>query len=181
MVSEGPTAKVEIRQEKNKVTLYQSIDNEPVKGCETSCSIPTGIPVYFMTKSEKENVPCPVNFQLILPSETEKSKECYSLESIRNMLKGVVRKKNILCKVNVEYAFFKVYGDGCIVSLEADKNGLRERDPEIRLLPLEKQRIRYYLSINDQEKSIYSFAGDRKGKVVTPEEGDKITFIEERD
>lgn len=180
-VSEGPSATIEIEQEQNKVTVYQSIDNKPIDDCVKSCSIPSDVPVYFMVRSDDEKVECPVQFSLTLPYEYERNNNCYNQEDIKKLLKEFVKNNKIMCKVNIEYAFFRVYGDGCLISLEPDANGLREKDPDIRMLPLDKQKIRYYTSVNSEEKKLYPFPADRKGAAINPKDGDKIVLTEVKD
>ncbi len=178
-VEEGPTAQVELRQEQDRVALYQTVDNQPVPGCEKGCSIPIETPVYFMTRSDDDKVECPIQYELIVPTKRDKALGCYDTSAIMGRLLEFVKQNNIKCRINVEYAFFRVYGDGCMVTLEPDANGLRPKDPEIRMVPLEKQKLRYYLQVNDAEKKPYVFSSaDKKGEVITPKSGDTITLIE---
>ena len=178
-VEEGPTAQVELRQGQDRVTLYQTVDNQPVPGCEKGCSIPIDIPVYFMTRSDEDKVECPVQFDLIVPSKRDKDLACYDAGRINGRLKDFVKENNIKCRINIEYAFFRIYGDGCLVTLEPDANGLRAKDPEIRLVPLEKQKLRYFLQLNDGDKKPYLFSSsDKKGDVITPKSGETIVLIE---
>lgn len=179
-VIEGPTATVKIEQHSNNITLYQALDNKEVQGCEKECKVPVGIPIYFMTRGTDEKVKCNVQFELIVNDETDRKLECYKSSAIQKMLMEHVEKSNIMCRINLEYAFFKVYGEGCIVSIEADKDGLNYEPPEIRLIPLEKQKFNYFLLINSGEKKPYTFSGDRKGSQKTPAEGELIEIIEER-
>jgi len=179
-VSKGPTATVKISQSSDRISLYQALDNKEIKGCDSECEVPVGIPIYFMIKSYDEKVDCPVKFELITSSEKEKNLNCYNRTLINKMLTDFVEKNKIMCRINVEYAFFKVFGEGCIVSLESDEEGLTYKTPEIKLLPLEKQKFRYFWQINSEEKKPYSFSGDRKGLERTPAEGDIIQLIEER-
>lgn len=179
-ISEGPTATLIINQSGDSITAYQALDNLEIKGCLEKCQVPVGIPVYFMIKSQDEKVKCPTKFELIVDSEDEKKLNCYDEKIIQKMLTEFVEKNNVLCRVNVEYAFFKVYGEGCLFSLEADKEGLRYQTPELKLLPLDKQKFKYFWKINSEEKKPYAFSGDRKGAERTPAEGDVIEIIEER-
>lgn len=179
-VIEGSVADIEIEQTQNKVSLFQSLDNKSVENCEKSCSVPVGIPVYFKIKPEDEKVLCPVDYQMVFSNEKETSLSCYNRERITKMLREHVSENSIRCKVDVEYAYFTVFGDGCIVTLKSDEYGLNPEDPEIKLLPLEKQRVKYYVKVNDGEKELYKFTGDRTGQRITPEKGDKIIFTEER-
>lgn len=181
-VEEGPTVPVEIRQSEARVLLYETIENQPVPACEKTCRIPTDIPVYFMTRSEDDKVECPVDFELIVARQMEKNLGCYNEERITEMLKTFVRESGIKCRINLEYAFFRVYGEGCIVTMEPDSNGLRPKDPEIRLIPLEKQKHRYYLQIGDGEKKLYTFSSaDKKGEVIVPQKDQPILLLEVRD
>jgi hypothetical protein len=179
-IAEGPTATVIINQSGDSVTAYQAMDNQEIKGCSEKCQVPVGIPVYFMIKSQDEKIKCPTKFELIVDSEDEKKLSCYDEKIIQKALADFVEKNNVLCRVNVEYAFFKVYGEGCLFSLEADKEGLRYQTPELKLLPLDKQKFKYFWKINSEEKKPYPFSGDRKGAERTPAEGDVIEIIEER-
>ncbi len=179
-VIKGPVAKVKIFQHSNNVSLYQALDNEPVENCEKECDVPIGIPVYFRLRSLDERVQCPVQYEMIVRSEKEKDLKCYDNARIMKMLREYVRENNVECRVNIEYAFFRVFGEGCLVMMESDREGLRANPPEIRLIPLEKQRFRYFWKINEGEKTPYNFTGDRKGQERTPSEGDIIEFFEER-
>lgn len=181
-VEEGPTVPVEIRQSEARVLLYETIENQPVPACEKSCRIPTDIPVYFMARPEDDKVECPVDFELIVGHLREKNLGCYDGERITEMLKTFVKENGIKCRVHLEYAFFRAYGEGCIVTLEPDPSGLRPKDPEIRLVPLEKQKLRYYLQIGDGEKKLYTFSSaDKKGEVVVPQKGQPIVLVEVRE
>ncbi len=178
-VEDGPTARVDIQQGQDRVSLYQTVDNQPVAGCEKGCTIPVDVPVYFMIRSDDEKVECPVQYELIVPNKRDRDLGCYDVAAITAQLQAFVKTSNSKCRVNIEYAFFRVYGDGCIVTLEPDANGLRPKDPEIRLLPLEKQKLRYFLQVNDGEKKNHIFSSaDKKGEVLTPKEGEVITLIE---
>lgn len=179
-VFEGPKATVKITQSGDGISLYQALDNAVVKNCSPECSVPIGVPIYFMIKSQDEKVKCPVKFELIVSSESEKNLKCYNADTIDRMLEEFVQKNDIMCRVNVEYAFFKVFGEGCLVSLESDKEGLNFQIPELKLLPLDKQKFKYFWKINSEEKKPYTFSGDRKGAERTPAEGDIIEIIEVR-
>jgi hypothetical protein len=179
-VSKGPTATVKISQSSDRISLYQALDNKEIENCSSECEVPVGIPVYFMIKSYDEKVKCPIKFELITSSEKEKHLNCYNRTVINKMLDDFVENNKVMCRINVEYAFFKVFGEGCIVSPESDEEGLNYKTPEIKLLPLEKQKFQYFWQINSEEKKPYSFSGDRKGQERTPAEGDVIQLIEER-
>jgi hypothetical protein len=179
-VIEGPVAKVKIIQQSNNVSVYQALDNKPVDNCEAECNVPVGIPVYFKLKSLDEKTKCPVQYELVVSSEKEKGLNCYSDSGIRLMLEKFVEKNNVECRVNLEYAFFRVFGEGCVVMMESDQEGLRPKSPEIKMIPLERQRYIYFWRINGAEKTPYIFTGDRKGQDKTPAEGDLIELIEER-
>lgn len=176
----GETAKIEITQQEDRIELYQSLDNAPVPDCKKGCSVPTGIPVYFMQKPQDERTECMVKYQLIFDNEKEKGRSCYKKEAIQKMLENYVKENKILCKPLVEYALFKVYGEGCLVSIAADPEGIGAMPPEIKMIPLEKQKIKYFIKAGDSKK-LYSFSGDRKGHEIVPEKGDIIEFIEERE
>lgn len=177
---EGPAAKVVIKQSSNRASLYQALDKEPVKDCEKECRVPVGVPVFFMKKPEDEKVKCPVKYKLIVSNEREKKLKCYNDADIIKKLETFVAEKNIQCKVNLEYAFFKVYGEGCITTLESGESGIQYKLPEIKMLPLEKQKFNYFWRINSDKKNPYKFTGDRKGPEKTPAKDDLIEFFEER-
>lgn len=177
---EGLTAKVVIHQKSNKVSLYQALDKAPVENCEKGCRVPVGVPIYFMKKAEDEKVKCPIKYELVVANEKEKKLKCYDDENIRKKLNIYIEEKNIQCKVNLEYAFFKVYGEGCITTMESDEHGINYKLPEIKMLPLEKQKFNYFWEINEKEKKTYKFTGDRKGPEKTPAKHDIIKFFEER-
>jgi len=179
-IVEGPTATVRISQYASNIVLYQSLENKEVPDCEKECKVPVGIPVYFMTKGTDEKVKCPVQFELIVNDKNDSRLECYKKSSIMKMLADHVEKNSIMCRTNLEYAFFKVFGEGCIVTIKADKDGLSYEAPEIKLYPLEKQKFKYFWKINSGEKKPYNFSGDRKGPEKTPAENELIEIIEER-
>ncbi len=179
-VSDGPSAELQISQEQNKIQAFQTIDNQPIPNCEKDCLIPAEIPIYFMIKAEDEKIECPVQYELIHPDVRDKQLSCYNEALIREQLKQFVKTSNIKCKVNVEFAFFKVYGEGCLITLEPDASGLRAKDPEIRLLPLDKQKVKYFIKVGEAEKKTYQFAADRKGEIITPQSGETILFEETR-
>jgi len=178
-VEEGPTVPVEIRQNETRVLLYETIENHPVPDCERSCRIPVDIPVYFMARSEDEKVECPVDFELTVATAREKNLACYDASRITDMLKTFVRENNIKCRAHLEYAFFRVFGEGCLVTMEPDPSGLRPKDPEIRLVPLEKQKLRYYLQIGNGEKKLYTFSSsEKKGETFVPQKDQPIILTE---
>lgn len=179
-IVEGKTASVIINQLSNNISLFQALDNTPVENCTSKCSVPVGIPIYFMMKSQDEKVKCPVKFDLIVDSEKDKALSCYDPEKIEKLLANHVEKNNIMCRINVEFAYFKVFGEGCIVSIESDKEGLNFQTPEIKLLPLDKQKFKYFWKINSDERKPYTFSGDRKGTEKTPAADDVIEITEER-
>jgi len=180
VVGDGASATLVISQEKNKVVPFQTVDNTPIQNCSKKCEIPAETPIYFMTKSNEEKVICPIKYEVILSSDESTVQECYSDERIKIQLKNFVEKNSLQCKAGVEYAFFKVYGEGCILTLEPDKSGLRAKDPVIKLIPLDKQKLKYFISINGKTRELYPFAQDLKGKIITPKSGDKIEFIEDQ-
>ncbi len=181
-VEEGPTVPVEIRQSEVRVLLYETIGNQPVPGCERSCRIPIDIPVYFMARSEDDKVECPIDFELVVANNREKDLGCYAPSRITELLKNFVKENSIKCRAHLEYAFFRVFGEGCLLTMEPDQNGLRPKDPEVRLVPLEKQKLRYYLQIGDGEKKIYTFSSsDKKGEVFDPQKDQPVVLIEVRD
>jgi len=179
-VTEGAVATVKIFQQTNNISVYQALDNQPVPNCEQECSVPVGVPVYFKMKSLDEKVKCPVQYELVVKTENEKKLKCYSDSKIRKMLDDYVGSNNVECRVGLEYAFFRVFGEGCIVMMEPDKDGLRPNPPELKQIPLERQRFIYFWRINGGEKTPYNFSGDRKGQDRTPAQGDLIELIEER-
>jgi hypothetical protein len=175
----GHVTTIKLKQSQNKVTLYQALDNKPVENCEKECKVPVGIPVYFVIKSENEKVLCPVDYKLFLANKYEEKFECYKKDKIIPILKKFVKTKNIQCKVNVEYAFFNVYGDGCIINLEPDKFGLNIKMPIKKMIPLDKQKVKYFLKIADKKPKLYKFDADRKGQRITPKEDEVIILNEE--
>ncbi len=175
----GTVATVKINQSQNKITLYQALDNKPVENCEKECEVPVGIPIYFMKKSENEKVLCPVDYKLFVSHDYEKNFDCYKKESVLPILKKFVKERNIRCKVNVEYAFFNVFGDGCIINLEPDKFGLNPKMPTIKMIPLDQQKVKYFLKIGDKKPKLYKFDADRKGQRITPKEDEVIILNEE--
>ncbi len=179
-VEEGPVAKVRIFQQSNNVSVYQALDNAQIRNCEEECNVPVGIPIYFRLKSLDEKTRCPVQYEMVVKTEREKKLDCYSDRNIRAMLNEYIDENNVECRVNLEYAFFRVFGEGCIVKMEPDADGLRPKKPEIKMIPLERQRYIYFWRINGGEKMPYNFTGDRKGMDRTPAEGDLIELIEER-
>lgn len=177
-IIQGATATVEISQSRNKVSLYQSLDNKPVEGCEEKCDIPTDIPVYFVTKADDSEVSCPVEYTLILKKSEKNNLECYNDKTVRSVLQKVVAENKVICKSNSEYAHFNVYGEGCVITVEADPTGLRIKEPEIFMLPLEKQSIRYFFQVGNEEEQAYIFSAEHKGKQIIPVKGSVIKFKE---
>ena len=179
-VAKGGTAKVSIQQSEKRVRLFQALTNKPVPDCEKSCEIPAGIPIYFVESEKDEKVLCQPEFKLVLENEREKSLSCYSRERILKVLNDYIHEENILCTPNVETAFFLVFGEGCIIFLAADQEGLGALPPQIRLVPLSERKIKYFIRINSQEKHIYSF-GDNKKFAKIPEKDELIELIEEKE
>jgi len=177
-VQEGPVSSLKLMQQRNKITAIQSVTNEPIVGCSDFCKIPAEVPIYFTTKSDDEKVVCPISYQLVLPIKDDNKHVCYNDDRIKSFLSGYVKESSIKCKSGIEYAQFTVFGDGCILTMKPDKTGLRDADPEIKLLPLEKQKIKYYISANGKPKEIYKFSVEKKGKSIIPEAGKKVIFSE---
>ncbi|MBP5435803.1 hypothetical protein J6Z39_08295 [bacterium] len=179
-IGEGDVARVDIKQTAGLVEIFQSIDNKLIENCEKSCNVPTGIPIYFKQKAVDSKILCPTSYQLILPDESEKGKSCYAPEIISQKINEYVRENDVMCRLNIEEAFFRVYGEGCMLTLAANADGLGIEPPLIRMVPLARQKIQYRMKFGEGKSMVYTFSADGKGPERTPVKGEIIEFIEER-
>ncbi len=179
-IAKGPVATVEIHQLGNRIELYQAVTNQPVPDCEYSCEVPTGVPVYFIEKPLTEKVPCPPAFQLVLENERDKKLGCYDKKSIEAMLEKYIKDNNIMCEPEVEVAFFRVFGEGCIVSPAVDPEGIGILPPQIRTVPVQKSEAKYFIARYPKEKEPYVLNSEKKGTEIIPEKEEIIEFLEEK-
>ena len=172
-------AHITIKQTSNKIQLYESITDSPVIDCEESCDIPADIPIYFKERADNEKIPCPANYSLTVKSERERELSCYSDKKIREVITEYVKKENILCKPNIERAHFQLFGEGCLISFESNRDGLHYLPPTMQIIPATERKFHYFLTI-DKKKKPYKFNEAKTGKKITPEIDQQIIFTEKR-
>lgn len=177
-IVKGNTAKIEINKLDDTIVLYQKVTNEPVADCAGGCEIPAGIPIYFKGQKSETKI-CPMKFRIVFENEREKSLDCYNVEAIKKTLENYIKENNIACDPESEYAFFHVFGEGCIVSFESDKQGNGVLPPQIVPIPMEQRAVRYYLTGSQKERQIYAFDKEKIGGEIIPEKGETLQFIEE--
>ena len=180
-LKKGAVATVEIHQLGTRIELYQAITNEPVPNCEYSCEVPTAIPHYFIEKAQTEKALCRPIFQLVLENERDKNLGCYDKKAITEMLEKHIKDNNIQCDPDVEVAFFRVFGEGCIVSPAVDPEGIGILPPQIRIIPSGSNAPQYFIARYPKEKEPYHFNGDKKGTEFIPEKEEIIEFFEEKE
>ncbi|MCK5808470.1 hypothetical protein KAH37_05770 [bacterium] len=178
-VTQGSMAHIVLKQISNKIQVYESLTNNPIPHCETSCDIPTSIPIYFKARDNSQKIPCPTDYLLTVKSEKEKNLPCYSDKEIQAYLHTYVKKENILCKPDIEKAYFRIFGEGCLISLESDRNGLNYLPPMMKIIPASERKFHYFLTLNDAKKK-YKFNEQKTGKKITPEMNQEIIFSEEK-
>ena len=179
-IVKGSVATVEIHQLGTRIELYQAVTNEPVPNCEYSCEVPTGIPHYFVEKPLTEKVLCKPTFQLVLENERDKNLGCYDKKAIEAMLEKHVKDNNIMCEPEGEVAFFRVFGEGCVVTPAVDPEGIGVLPPQIRMIPVKKNDAQYFVARYPKEKEPYVLNGERKGTEIIPEKDEIIEFLEEK-
>ena len=179
-IAKGAVATVEIHQMGNRIELYQTITNEPVANCEYSCEVPTGIPLYFVKKALTEKVPCKPAFQLVLENERDKKLGCYDKKAIEAMLDKYIKENNVMCEPEVEVAFFRVFGEGCVVTPAVDPEGIGILPPQIRMVPAQKNDSNYFVARYPKEKEPYVLNSEGKGTEIIPEKEEIIEFFEEK-
>ncbi len=179
-IAKGSVATVEIHQLGTRIELYQAINDQPVPNCEYSCEVPTGIPLYFMEKAQTDKTLCRPVFQLVVENERDKNLGCYDKKAIEAMLEKHIKENSIMCEPDVEVAFFRVFGEGCIVSPAADPEGIGILPPQIRIVPAGNGGSQYFIARYPKEKEPYHFNGDKKGTEFVPEKEEIIEFFEEK-
>ena len=179
-IKKGSVATVEIHQLGTRIELYQAITNEPVPNCEFSCEVPTAIPHYFVEKPLTEKVPCKPTFQLVLENERDKKLGCYDKKAITEMLEKYIKENNVMCEPEGEVAFFRVFGEGCVVTPAVDPEGIGILPPQIRMVPVQKDEAKYFVARYPKEKEPYVLNGERKGPEIVPEKDEIIEFLEEK-
>ncbi len=180
-LAKGAVATVEIHQLGRKIELYQAVTDQAVPNCEYSCEVPVGVPLYFVEK--KDNVDkalCKPEFQLVLENERDKNLGCYDKVAIEKMLEKHIAENNIQCNPEIEIAFFRVFGEGCVVTPAADPEGIGVLPPQIRMVPLKKNSAKYFVARYPKEKVPYNFSGE-KGEEIVPEKEEIIEFFEEKE
>lgn len=179
-VVKGDTAKIDIRKLDDTISLYQAVTNEPVADCADGCEIPAGVPVYFKGVVNTETRICPLKFRIVFENEAEKQLGCYNVEAIKNTLEKYLKDNNVACDPEAEYAYFRVFGEGCIISFESDPQTGGVLPPQIVPLPPEQRSIRYYVGSGIRERKIYTFSKEKVGGEIVPEKGETLQFVEER-
>ena len=179
-VKKGSVATVEIHQLGTRIELYQAITNEPVPNCEFSCEVPTAVPHYFVEKPLTEKIPCKPTFQLVLENERDKKLGCYDKKAITEMLEKYIKENNVMCEPEGEVAFFRVFGEGCVVTPAVDPEGIGILPPQIRMVPVQKDEAKYFVARYPKEKEPYVLNGERKGSEIVPEKDEIIEFFEEK-
>ena len=180
-VAKGSVATVEIHQQKRRIELYQAVTDQPVPDCEFSCEVPTGVPLYFVEKPTEDKEPCRPAFQLIVENERDKNLGCYDKKAIETMLEKHIQENNILCNPDAEVAFFRVFGEGCVVSPAVDPEGIGVLPPQIRTVPVQKDARKYFVARYPKEKEPYILDNEKKGPQIIPEKDEIIEFFEEKD
>lgn len=178
-VTSTDIAHITIKQTSNKVQLYESITNSPIPNCEKSCDIPADIPIYFKERADNQKIPCPADYRLTVKSEKEKDLPCYSDKKIREVITEYVKKENIECKPDIEKAHFQLFGEGCLISFESNRDGLHYLPPTMQIIPATERKFHYFLTIDKKTKS-YKFNEAKTGKKITPEVNQQIVFTEKR-
>lgn len=179
-VAKGAVATVEIHQLGNKISLYQAITDQQVPDCEYSCEVPTGVPLYFVEKPSEEKELCKPTFQLIVENERDKNLGCYDKKAILEMLEKQIKDNNIMCNPEIEIAFFRVFGEGCVVSPAADPEGIGILPPQIRIVQAGNNGSKYFVARYPKEKEPYQFNSEKKGTEIIPEKEEIIEFFEEK-
>ena len=179
-LAKGPVATVEIHQLGNKIALFESVTGRQVPDCEYSCEVPTGIPVYFVEKPSEEKELCRPTFQLILENERDKNLGCYDKKAIDEMLTKHIKENNIQFNPDVEVAFFRVFGEGCVVTPAVDPEGIGVLPPQIRIVPTAASNAKYFIARYPKEKEPYLLNSEKKGAEIVPEKEEIIEFFEEK-
>ena len=179
-LAKGSVATVEIHQLGTRIELYQAITNQPVPNCEYSCEVPTGIPLYFVEKPLTEKVLCRPAFQLVLENERDKNLGCYDKKAIEAMLEKYIKENNVMCEPEIEVAFFRVFGEGCVVTPAVDPEGIAILPPQIRMVPVQKSEAKYFVARYPKEREPYLLDGEKKGTEIVPEKDEIIEFFEEK-
>lgn len=179
-VAKGPVATVEIHQLGNKIVLFQGITDEQVPGCEYSCEVPTAVPLYFVEKPSEEKELCRPTFQLVVENERDKNLGCYDKKAIEEMLAKHIKENNIQCNPEVEVAFYRVFGEGCVVAPAVDPEGIGILPPQIRIVPPTSNGSKYFIARYPKEKEPYVFNSEKKGTEIVPAKEEIIEFFEEK-
>jgi len=179
-VAKGSVATVEIHQQKRRIELYQAVTGQPVPDCEYSCEVPTGVPLYFIEKPAEDKEPCKPAFQLIVENERDKNLGCYDKKAIETMLEKYIQENNILCYPEGEVAFFRVFGEGCVVSPAVDPEGIGILPPQIRTVPVQKNEAKYFIARYPKEKEPYILNDEKKGPEIILEKDEIVEFFEEK-
>jgi hypothetical protein len=179
-IAKGGVATVEIHQLGNRIALYQAINDQPVPNCEYSCEVPAGVPLYFVEKPSEEKVLCKPTFQLVVENERDKNLGCYNKKSIEDMLGKYIQENNVMCNPDVEVAFFRVFGEGCVVTPAVDPEGIGILPPQIRMVPVQKDERKYFVARYPKEKEAYALDNEKKGPKIILEKEEIMEFFEEK-
>ena len=179
-IVKGPVATVEIHQLGKRIVLYEAVTDQQIPDCEYSCEVPTGIPVYFVEKPSEEKELCRPTFQLVVENERDKNLGCYDKKSIETMLEKHIKENNVMCNPDVEVAFYRVFGEGCVVAPAVDPEGIGILPPQIRTVPATNNGPQYFIARYPKEKEPYTFNSNKKGGEIIPEKEEIIEFFEEK-
>lgn len=173
------TTHLTIKQISNRIQVHESITNNPIPNCATGCDIPIAIPIYFKERSGSQQIPCPADYTLTVKSEKERTLPCYAEESIREVLSAHIKEHKITCKPYMEKAHFKLFGEGCLILFESNRDGLDYQPPEKQLIPLAERKYHYFLS-TDGTKKKYKLNKEKSGENIIPGIDKKLIFTEEK-
>ena len=158
-LAKGSVATVEIHQLGSKIALFQGITDE---------------------KPSEDKELCRPTFQLVLENERDKNLGCYDKKTIEEMLAKYIKENNVQCNPDVEVAFFRVFGEGCVVSPAVDPEGIGILPPQIRIVPSASNGSKYFVARYPKDKEPYNFNSDKKGTEIVPEKEEIIEFFEEK-
>ncbi|MBR4490700.1 hypothetical protein IKP13_08715, partial [bacterium] len=96
------------------------------------------------------------------------------------MLTKHIKENNIQFNPDVEVAFFRVFGEGCVVTPAVDPEGIGVLPPQIRIVPTAASNAKYFIARYPKEKEPYLLNSEKKGAEIVPEKEEIIEFFEEK-